>query len=176
MAVLIGSLPEGTPRSFYRDLMEATPCPAVLDFRGEGLLGVLDRKPLVVKPNREELAATVGPPLDDDAALCEAMRQLNDLGAQWVVVTDGSRAVWARSSSQLLRFHPPPVDAPVNPIGCGDSLAAGIAWATRDGRPMPEAIALGIAAAGENLRTLLPCRLDRQRVQQRATRVRCDVL
>ena len=48
------------PHRFYRELVERTPCPAVLDFRGEGLLATLDLKPLVVKPNREELAQTVG--------------------------------------------------------------------------------------------------------------------
>ena len=62
VAVIAGSLPAGTPSSFYRELVERTPCPAVLDFRGEGLLACLDLKPLVVKPNREELAQTVGSP------------------------------------------------------------------------------------------------------------------
>ena len=62
VAVIAGSLPAGTPNSFYRELVERTPCPAVLDFRGEGLLACLDLKPLVVKPNREELAQTVGQP------------------------------------------------------------------------------------------------------------------
>ena len=36
VAVIAGSLPAGTPCSFYRELVERTPCPAVLDFRGEG--------------------------------------------------------------------------------------------------------------------------------------------
>ena len=29
-------LPVGTPLSFYRELLERTSCPAILDFRGEG--------------------------------------------------------------------------------------------------------------------------------------------
>ena len=71
-----------------------TPCPMVLDFRGDGLLSVLDLKPYVVKPNREELGQTFGRSLDDDADLLAAMRELNRLGAQWVVVTQGAEAVW----------------------------------------------------------------------------------
>ena len=39
----------------------------------------------------------------------------------------------------------------VNPIGSGDAMAAGIAWAIRAGRPMVEAVRLGMAAAAENL-------------------------
>lgn len=171
LVVLIGSLPASVPIELYRKLMERTPCPAVLDFRGEGLLSVLDLKPLVVKPNREELGHTFGGPLDDDAQLLAAMRELNRRGAQWVVISDGPRAVWVSSASLAYRFSPPPIDEVVNPIGSGDSLAAGIAWSVRNGRPMVEAVQIGIAAAGENLRQLLPCRLDPARVQAAARKV-----
>ena len=171
VAVIIGSLPAGVPASFYRELLQRTPCPAVLDFRGEGLLSVLDLKPLVVKPNREELTQTAGHPLDTDAALHEAMRSLNRRGAQWVVVTQGAGPVWASSASKLYRLDPLPAAEVVNPIACGDAMAAGIAWAVRDGRDMIDAFRLGMAASAENLRDLLPCRLDPARVQARAAEV-----
>lgn len=174
VAVLIGSLPAGTPVSFYRELIERTPCPAVLDFRGEGLLSVLDLKPYVVKPNREELARTVGRALATDAELVEAMQSLNRRGARWVVITQGAGPVWVSSTSEVHRLDPPPVDEVVNPIASGDAMAAGIAWATREGRPLVEAVRLGIAAAAENLRDLLPCRLDPARVQRRAEDVRVE--
>ena len=143
----------------------------VLDFRGEGLLSVLDLKPYVVKPNREELGQTFGRSLDDDADLLAAMRQLNRLGAQWVVVTQGSKAVWVSSSEQAYRLTPPRIDEVVNPIGCGDCLAAGIAWATRGGDAIIDAVRLGIGAAGDNLRTLLPSRLEEENVAELAEKV-----
>ena len=52
-AVLTGSLPAGTPPTFYRSLLERTACPVVLDVRGPELLAALECKPRVVKPNRE---------------------------------------------------------------------------------------------------------------------------
>ena len=174
VAIIAGSLPEGTPNSYYRELVERTPCPAVLDFRGEGLLTVLDLKPLVVKPNREELAQTVGRPLDDDGRLLDAMRSLNRRGAQWVVVTQGAGPVWLTSISETYRLQPPPVDKVVNPIGSGDALAAGIAWAIRDGRKMIDAVRFGIAAAAENLRRLETGRLDARRVREQAEIVRTE--
>ena len=176
VAVIIGSLPAGTPASLYRDLMEKTPCPAVLDFRGEGLLSVLDLKPLVVKPNREELARTVGRALDSDGSLVEVMQSLNRRGARWVVITQGAGPVWVSSVSAVYRLHPPAVAAAevVNPVGCGDCMAAAMAWAERDGQPMVEAVRFGIAAAGENLRNLLPGRLDPARVEQQAEGVRVE--
>ncbi len=64
----------------------------------------------------------------------------------------------ARRRGELYRFQPPAVPAEdvVNPIGCGDAMAAALAWAIRDGRTMPEAVRLGIGASIDNLRQLLP--------------------
>lgn len=174
VVILIGSLPVGTPESFYRELMEHTPCPAVLDFRGEGLMSVLDLKPYVVKPNREELAKTFGRSLDKDEDLLAAMRLLNDRGAQWVVITQGAGPVWVSSTTEAYRLYPPRVEKVVNPIGCGDAMAAAIAWATREGRSPVEAVRLGIAASAQNLRQLLPCRLDPSRLPREAAFVRVE--
>ncbi len=174
IVILIGSLPAGTPQSFYRDLMKCTPCPAVLDFRGEGLMSVLDLKPYVVKPNREELARTIDRSLDKDEDLLSAMRMLNARGAQWVVITQGAGPVWVSSKSKAYRLFPPEVKPVVNPIGCGDAMAAAIAWATREGRPAIEAVQLGIAASAQNIRQLLPCRLDLTRLLGEVATVRVE--
>jgi tagatose 6-phosphate kinase len=176
--ILIGTLPEGTPQSYYRRLLEHVSCPTVLDFRGEGLLGVLDLKPTVIKPNREELAQTVGHELVSDEALVQAMRSLNDRGAQWVVITDGPGSVWLTSRTETWRLQPPklPPSEIVNPIGCGDSMAAALAWAVCDGVPVPEATRLGIAASVDNLRQLLPCRLDPDHARRIADTVHVEAL
>ncbi len=172
IVVLTGSLPGGAPVSLYRDLVSCTRCRMVLDFRGDGLLSVLDLKPFVVKPNREELGVTVGRSLDDDADLVAAMRELNRRGAQWVVVTNGSHAVWVSSAEHVYRLMPPRISEVVNPIGCGDCLAAGIAWATRRGDSIVEAVRFGIGAACDNLGKLLPGRVERECVAAWAEKVR----
>lgn len=174
VAVILGSLPAGTPVSLYRELVERTPCPVVLDFRGDGLVSLLDLKPFLVKPNREELGHTFGRPLTTDAELGEAMQSLNARGAQWVVVTQGSGPVWATSASHTYRLKPPPVSWVVNPIASGDAMAAGIAWATRQGHSPLDAIRLGMAAAAQNLQDLLPCRLDAATVEQIAQTIRVE--
>jgi 1-phosphofructokinase family hexose kinase len=174
VAVVIGSLPAGTRETFYRELLALTPCPAILDFRGQGLLSVLDLRPYVVKPNREELALTAGRPLEGDDDVWHAMRSLNERGAQWVVVSQGGGPVWVSSASSRCRLHPPRVRAVVNPIGCGDALCATIAWATRAGRPLLEAVRLGIAAAAANLRQMFPCRFDTSRIEEEAREVETE--
>lgn len=158
--VLSGSLPAGTPVDFYRSLIEQTDRPVLLDFRGEELRQCLSLKPWLVKPNRAELAATVGEPLVTEADLLAAMQQLRDGGAEYVVVTDGPHAVWAAGPQGVSRFHPPVVEV-VNPIGCGDCLAAALAIAWHEGRRWDEAIEWAIKIAAENARHLLPARFRR---------------
>jgi 1-phosphofructokinase family hexose kinase len=164
VVVLTGSLPSGAPDSFYRELLRNTSAKVVLDARGPELLKALEYQPLVVKPNREELAATVGRDLANRADLHAAMQELNARGAQWTVVTHGPHAIWASHQGDLYEFEPPKVDRVVNPIGSGDCLAGGIAWATAAGMEMRDAIGIGLAAAAQNAASLLPARVDRTHV------------
>jgi tagatose 6-phosphate kinase len=164
--VLTGSLPTGTPRDFFRTLIEGIAAPVVLDVRGPELLAVLPLKPFLVKPNREELARTVGHPIDGEPALRAAMHEIARQGAAWVVVSQGGDAVWVLGAGRFHRIRPPAVET-VNPIGSGDCLAAGIAYGTARGLPPLEAIRLGIAAAADNVANLLPGHIDSASVQRR---------
>lgn len=171
VAVLIGSLPAGTAPTFYRDLLVRTPCPAVLDFRGEGLMAALALRPLVVKPNREELGQTVGRPLASAGEALQAMEELVARGAQWVVVTHGAEPVLIASQEGAWEALPLPVAEVVNPIGSGDVMAAALAWAVRAGWDMLAGVRLGIAAAAANVGQLFPGRLDPRGVFDAARRV-----
>jgi 1-phosphofructokinase family hexose kinase len=169
--VLTGSLPADTPTTFYRDLSERTKCPVVLDARGPELLAALSCKPRVVKPNREELALTVGRPLPDRAGVLAAMRELIERGAQAVIVTQGKEAVWVMEGSQTWELAPPAVTPIVNPIGCGDCLAAGVAIGLARGDALVDAVRFGMAAAADNVTQLLPARLSPKRVQAIVPRI-----
>lgn len=165
VVVLSGSLPRRTPSSYYRDLVARTAGRAILDIRGPELLEALTARPFLVKPNREELAKTLGRDLGQDAILQAAMLELNQRGARWVVVTDGPHSVWVSSLGQSWRLTPPLISV-VNPIGCGDSLAAGMAVALDEGADVIDAVRHGMAAAADNATQLLSCRLDRNRIRQ----------
>ncbi len=171
VVVLTGSLPDGVPSSFYADLLDRTRGQAILDVRGPELLAALAHRPLVVKPNREELAKTVGHELHSDADLLSAMHRLNDAGAQWVVVTAGKEAVFVTSADQAFRLIPPRVENVVNPIGCGDAFAAGMAVAIERGAEVIDAVRYGMAAAADRLRVLLPSRLDPANVERIASQI-----
>lgn len=153
--VLTGSLPAGAPASYFAELLAMAACPAILDIRGRELEHALPHRPLLVKPNREELAATVGHSLHTDERLLAAMQSLRSRGAGWVLISQGSGTLWALGPEGLLSYRPPELEV-VNAIGCGDCLTAGIAAALDRGWEMPEAIRAGMAAAAQNASQWLP--------------------
>ncbi len=185
--VLSGSLPNGTPRSFYRELLDAareqapalagasaTAARLVLDIRGPELLETLPFRPFLVKPNREELAATVGHSLADDAALVAAMRGLNAQGAEWVLVTSGGQPAWLTGQGQVWRGTPPTGIAVVNPIGCGDSVAAGVAVGLAEGADPQACVALGFGAAAANLERMECARFPGERARELGQQVKFE--
>jgi 1-phosphofructokinase family hexose kinase len=163
--VITGSSPHGVPPTFYRDLLLPLDCPTVLDIRGPELLAALDAHPTLVKPNREELAATFGRPQQTDDPIRSAIAELQSRGAQAVLVTCGSDPAWLGAAGKFHRLPPEPVEEIVNPIGCGDCLAAGAAWALAEGRDLPTAATAGMSLAALNLKTLLPSDFDGRRAR-----------
>ncbi|MGH7993442.1 MAG: 1-phosphofructokinase family hexose kinase, partial [Limisphaerales bacterium] len=88
--VMSGTIVTGGPANLYFDctqLTENAGALSVVDGQGAALVEALKAKPGLVKPNRTELAATVGRELGDDADVMKAMRALCERGAQRVVVT-----------------------------------------------------------------------------------------
>src|SRR5690606_24008355 len=75
--VLSGSLPKDAPASLYRELMQDGRANFLLDVRGPELTEALRERPFLVKPNRSELARTVGRDLSTEGDTLAAMRELN---------------------------------------------------------------------------------------------------
>src|SRR5207248_753543 len=135
MLVLSGSLPPGAPPDFYAYCVNRATESAVnviLDASGEPLARALASRPLVVKPNRSELARTLDVPIESEAALRDAIHKLIDLGPTWALITQGKDGAIVSDGQSFWRIRSPQVKA-INPIGSGDSLAAGVASALSRG-------------------------------------------
>jgi tagatose 6-phosphate kinase len=163
--LLIGSLPKGAPIDFFRRLLAHARCPAVLDVRGPELLTALEVRPAVVKPNRHELEQTLGVPIRHNGDVQAAVAELLRRGAQGVVVTAGGADVSVATATEFHSLKPPQAERIVNPIGCGDCLAAGITVGLGRGLDLISAVEMGLDAAARNLQTLLPGDLDGSREQ-----------
>lgn len=177
VVVLSGSLPDGAPESFYRNLLDRTPSDVrvVVDARGPELLESLRCHPFLVKPNRAELAETVGRELDTETDVIEAIDELHERGAECVLITDGKNPSVFSHAGVVHRIHPLQVNM-TNPIGCGDCLAAGVAWALFRGMGVLEAARFGTAAAAENARMMLPSRLNAELIQNSMQEVQVEAV
>ena len=119
------------------------------------LIECLPQRPFLVKPNREELAVTIGRPLESDDDIIAAMSELRTLGAEWVVVSNGPAPLLVLGPSGLHRIEPPHVKV-INPIGCGDALCAELALRIDQQWQVLDAIHEAVANASKRASELLP--------------------
>lgn len=170
LVVLTGSLPEGAPATYFRDLLRDVRCRSVLDVRGPILEAALEQRPFLVKPNRVELELTVGRSLNSPSDIRGACRELHARGAVWVLVTDGPRPVTLSSLDGVWQASPPQVEV-VNPIGAGDCLTAGLVAELWRGRSPVEALPFALAAGACTVRNHLPARITLEAVRELAGEV-----
>lgn len=150
-AVLSGSLPPGVPDDVYANLTSLFAERGVrvaVDTSGAALLAAVDAGPDLIKPNRQELAAAVGTPLnslDDVVAAAEKLRSrgvkavVASLGSDGAVLVDSSGAVFGTAEA---------ID-PVSTVGAGDALLAGfLAAGGRGEKALIEGMAWARAAVG----------------------------
>jgi tagatose 6-phosphate kinase len=171
--VMSGTIAPGCPATLYRDgtrLAESAGALSVVDAQGTALTEALQAKPGLVKPNRAELAATVGRELQSDADVMRAMRELCERGAQRVIVTAGKEPALAFDGNDFQRIVAPRIKA-VNPIGSGDAFTAGVAWRLLRGEDLGEACRWGAAAGAANALAFLPGELNREDVERLAKEV-----
>jgi len=155
--IMSGTLTPGAPADFYFHCAQkahAAGTLAVIDAQGISLHEALPATPDVVKPNRSELAATVGRELADEQSVMSAMRELNERGAKRVIVTAGTTPTLAFDGRSFWRARVPQVSM-VNPIGSGDAFTAGLVWRLLRGEDLGEACRWASATGAANTLTML---------------------
>jgi tagatose 6-phosphate kinase len=154
MLILSGTLAGGARPGFYRQCMESTELPTIVDTQGQVLLESLKARPLVAKPNRKELGVALGMSVDSDSSLQTAMIELVGMGAKNAVITLGAEGAMTFDGKEFCYVTSPKVTA-VNSVGSGDAFTAGLAAGLVDGQPLAEACRLGAACGAANALTLM---------------------
>lgn len=154
MLILSGTLAGGARPAFYRQCIESTQTPAIVDTQGQVLLESLKARPLIAKPNRRELGVALGLSVDTDSSLQSAMIELIERGAKNAVITLGPDGALSYDGKEFFHITSPKVQA-VNSVGSGDAFTAGLAAALVDGQPLSEACRLGAACGAANALTLM---------------------
>jgi tagatose 6-phosphate kinase len=173
-AVMSGTLAPGGSADFYfrcTQIAHEAGALSVVDAQGATLVEALKARPGLVKPNRAELAATVGRELRDEATARQAMVELCERGAQRVVVTAGKDPALAFDGRQFWRLVAPRITA-VNPIGSGDAFTAGLVWRLLRGDDLGEACRWASATGTANALTLMAGEVDHAEVERLVKEVR----
>ena len=147
--VASGSLPAGTPATFYADLVRmlvGSGTRVAVDTSGPALLAVVAAGPSLVKPNRDELAEATGLRLTTIADVIEAAIRLRDLGARAVLASLGAEGAVLVDDDGAIHGRTPAVP-PLSSVGAGDAMLAGFLAAGGQGADaLVEGLAWGAAA------------------------------
>jgi 1-phosphofructokinase family hexose kinase len=146
--MLCGSLPQGVPADFYAQLIARARkknVKTLLDTDGEALAQGIEAGPTIVTPNQQEAERLLNTVLLTRAHSLSAVRRIESMGAETVVLSLGSRGAIAASDGVLYEAIPPRIDA-ISPIGAGDALAAALLWALEEGHNFQEALRWAVAA------------------------------
>lgn len=124
--VISGSLPQGIAEEFYDEIL--TVCAerrgrGILDISSPYLKELLRYRPLLIKPNDDEVQKVFGFALDTEAEVREAMRALRDMGAQNVLLTMGEKGSWFSNGTELYHCGVQPVRL-VSSACAGDAALA----------------------------------------------------
>jgi 1-phosphofructokinase family hexose kinase len=158
--VISGTLPPFVEETFYVPFVREAQkrgIPVIIDSHKAPLLHVLSERPLLVKLNQHELAITFKCEIASEQQILSCMKELIARGAQNVVITQGAKPTYLMTSNgKYWRLTPPKLDQVINPIGSGDCTTAGIVCKLMKRRPLPEAVAFGLACGSANVTTQTP--------------------
>jgi 6-phosphofructokinase 2 len=146
--MLCGSLPPGVPASFYAELITLARKRGVktlLDTDGEALEAGVKAKPTVVTPNQQEAERLLKTALLTQTHFVEAAVRIQNMGAEGVILSLGSRGAVGAFDHAMLEAVPPRVNA-IAPIGAGDALAAAFVWSMERSNDFRDGLRWGVAA------------------------------
>jgi 6-phosphofructokinase 2 len=164
--VLSGGMPPEVPEGFVHDLAVVSArlgARLLVDSHGPTLAAAVAEQVYLIKPSRRELAELSGlAPADLDYEA--AARDLVARGVANVVVSLGREGAFLASADQAVHVHAPEVEV-VSTVGAGDAMVAGLLAGLLEGRSMPDALRLGVAAGTAACLTAgsRPCRPDEVR-------------
>jgi tagatose 6-phosphate kinase len=121
----------------------------VLDSYGPALKRGWKEVPTLVKPNRQEYAATFGSNLRGIRSLRMALDEALNLGIEYVVMTDGPGPTFAASREGYWKIQSPRIRT-VNPVGSGDVMIAGILYGLEQGWDFVRSLIFASAAGAAN--------------------------
>ena len=122
-----GSLPRGVDPAYYEEVLQVCQkqhIPVVLDISSPKLKELLPYKPLLIKPNDDELRDIFGLSVTNEQEVKAAMAELHRLGAQNVLLTLGGNGAYFSNGKALFRCGVYPIKV-YSTVCAGDATLGG---------------------------------------------------
>jgi fructose-1-phosphate kinase PfkB-like protein len=163
--MVTGSFSRGLPENFYalmiREALSRNIFTAI-DATGSALRHGFREKPSLAKANADEMVTAIGQIGRQPQEVANAIRKHSeDVPAPpaQVIVTFGEGGAVLVTRSDVWHAKPPRISV-VNPIGAGDSFAAGYLKAIMDGNSLEDALRFATAVAASDVITPQPGFID----------------
>ena len=142
--IISGSLPKSLGSDFYKEVIEKTGCKFSIDIANKEVLDYLKYKPVLIKPNEEELANIFETEISSEDDLIKYAKKLNSLGAKNVIVSLGKDGSIFVDDKNIYKADAIKGEL-INSVGAGDSMVGGFIYAISKGYDKLDAYNLAIA-------------------------------
>lgn len=142
--IISGSLPKSLGNDFYKEVIEKTDCKFSIDIANKEVLDYLKYKPVLIKPNEEELANIFETEIRNEDDLIKYAKKLNFLGAENVIVSLGAAGSIFVDDKNIYKADAIKGEL-INSVGAGDSMVGGFIYAINKGYNKLDAYKLAIA-------------------------------
>lgn len=142
-----GSIPNGFENDLYNKLISLCSengVVSMLDTRDDALKFGIRSRPIMIKPNLDELESLFDEPVHGVHHIALKGKRLLDMGVSYVFISLGSDGMIAVHGNDCLLCSAPQVKVS-DSVGCGDAMVAGLLVAQRRGFSFPEMCRLAVA-------------------------------
>ena len=141
--ILSGSIPRSLDKDYYKKIIKKNKFDFTIDVAGKEVLEYLKYKPILIKPNIDELSDIFETEINENNLISYA-KKLNHLGAQNVIVSMGSEGSIFVDENSFLKANPINGNL-INSVGAGDSMVGGFVHGINSDLSKKEAYKLAVA-------------------------------
>ncbi|MBR7159659.1 MAG: 1-phosphofructokinase family hexose kinase [Clostridia bacterium] len=132
IALISGSLPPEIDSSYLLKIISRLTIPFVLDTYPTDIHDILKQKPILIKPNRYELAKILGETYDNEEEISSHAKKLLNYGVQNILISlDKTGAILI--NNQTCIYAKSPLLDTISTVGAGDSMIAGYIYSYLNG-------------------------------------------